>query len=256
MSDTKINVIPEVPESVNNAIKNVTDLPTKGIGQTLSDCWFLAFGGISQAAEKKRIKYTKDLEKFKKELEESLETVPEQRRKEPTTQMVLKTLDEAKYCVEEDDLRRLFVALLTSATDAEKNVHPSFAQIIGQMSKTDATILQSFSPDTMHAICNLHLAVNEKGSFRILADNIFLAGSSSISPQDKSISISSLIRLGLLEIPEDQHASDDKFYEPFKKSIEYISSLSKYPESKLTLEKKIVRLTPLGKSFVSCCMPH
>lgn len=251
-----ININPNLPESVDNAIKNVTDLPTQGIGQTLSDCWFLAFGGISQAAEKKRVKYAKDLEKFKKELEDSLETVPEQRRKEPTTQMVLKTLDEAKYCVEEDDLRRLFVALLTSATDSEKNVHPSFAQIIGQMSKTDATILQSFYPDKIFAICNLRLTVNESGSFRVLADNIFLAGSSSINSHDKSVSISSLIRLGLLEIPEDQHASDDKFYEPFKNSTEYISSLSKYPENKLTLEKKVVHLTPLGKSFVSCCIPH
>lgn len=102
---TDININANLPESVDNAIKNVTDLPTQGIGQTLSDCWFLAFGGISQLAEKRRIKYTKDLEKFKKELEDSLETVPEQRRKEPTTQIVLKTLDEAKYCVEEDDLR-------------------------------------------------------------------------------------------------------------------------------------------------------
>lgn len=63
---TDININANLPESVDNAIKNVTDLPTQGIGQTLSDCWFLAFGGISQLAEKRRIKYTKDLEKFKK----------------------------------------------------------------------------------------------------------------------------------------------------------------------------------------------
>ena len=53
---TDININANLPESVDNAIKNVTDLPTQGIGQTLSDCWFLAFGGISQLAEKRRIK--------------------------------------------------------------------------------------------------------------------------------------------------------------------------------------------------------
>ena len=31
----------DFPESVDNALKNLTDLPSKNVGQTLSDCWFL-----------------------------------------------------------------------------------------------------------------------------------------------------------------------------------------------------------------------
>lgn len=44
----------DFPESVDNALKNLTDLPSKNVGQTLSDCWFLVFGGISQLAEKRK----------------------------------------------------------------------------------------------------------------------------------------------------------------------------------------------------------
>lgn len=33
--------IPELPDSVDNALKNLSDAPTKSIGQTLSDAWFL-----------------------------------------------------------------------------------------------------------------------------------------------------------------------------------------------------------------------
>ena len=32
----------DLPESVDNALKNLTDLPSKNVGQTLSDCWSLA----------------------------------------------------------------------------------------------------------------------------------------------------------------------------------------------------------------------
>lgn len=35
--------IPELPDSVDNALKNLSDAPTKSIGQTLSDAWFLCF---------------------------------------------------------------------------------------------------------------------------------------------------------------------------------------------------------------------
>lgn len=253
---TDININPNLPDSVDNAIKNVTDLPAQGIGQTLSDCWFLVFGGISQAAEKKRVKYAKDLEKFKKELDDSLETVPEQRRKEPTTQMVLKTLDEAKYCVEEEDLRQLFVALLTSATDSGKNVHPSFAQIIGQMSPNDAKILQFFKTDYQKPICNLKLIVDENGSFQLLSHNIFIDGPNNMKLGEKTISISSLIRLGLLEIPFDNHFTDESLYLGFKETAIYKNAKLQFPDNELELEKKIVRLTSLGKLFISCCFPN
>ena len=41
-----INV--EIPDSVDNAVKNLTDKPSANIGQTFADCWFLVFGGITQ----------------------------------------------------------------------------------------------------------------------------------------------------------------------------------------------------------------
>lgn len=58
MSDKDPSLIkfPELPDSIDNAVKNLTDKPTQGIGQTFSDLWFLVFGGITQAADKRRMK--------------------------------------------------------------------------------------------------------------------------------------------------------------------------------------------------------
>lgn len=36
----------EIPECVYKALSNLTEQPTKIIGSTISDIWFLVFGGI------------------------------------------------------------------------------------------------------------------------------------------------------------------------------------------------------------------
>ena len=69
MSDNTTNKIwlinlPEMPESADNAIKNLTDAPTQNVGKTFADLWYLVFGGITQAADKKKMSYAVELEKY------------------------------------------------------------------------------------------------------------------------------------------------------------------------------------------------
>ncbi len=254
-NNTSLINLPELPDSVDNALKNLTDQPTLSIGQTISDCWFLVFGGISQLAEKKKIRYAHNLELFKQELEASVSKIPEENRVEPSSQVVLQALEQAKYCVEEPELRKMFVALLTSSVEPGNHAHPSFSTIISQMSPIDARMLEIFKRSPQCMICDLHYIINSSGSFRPVEDNIFINGPDDISQSAQSNSISSLIHLGLLEIPFDQHAEPESAYDVFKSSDAYIMALRKYPETKLEFHKKIVRLTRLGKSFISCCLP-
>ena len=88
----------DLPESVDNALKNLTDLPSKNVGQTLSDCWFLVFGGISQLAEKRKLKYAKDLEEFKQSLSSKITSIPKENRVEANTQIVMPALESDIYC--------------------------------------------------------------------------------------------------------------------------------------------------------------
>jgi len=66
---------------------------------------------------------------------------------------------------------------------------------------------------------------------------------------------STYLKIFILDIPWDAHLSDSKFYEKFYTSDVYINAKQLYPENELELEKKMVCLTPLGKSFVKCCVP-
>ena len=252
MSEKSFNLI---PDAVNDAAKNITELPTKSIGTTIADCWYLIFGGLSQLADKRRVKYSIELEHFKKELQESLEKVPDNNKQEPSTQIVMSALDDARYCVEEEELRKLFVNLISSSTDSSKTVHPSFSHIIRQMSQNDAKILREFIHTAKHPLCNLKLSSSD-GGFRYINTNMFIPIYHAISDNDVSVSISSLVYLGLLEIPSDRHFKDLSLYEPFKESDQYLSACKIHPTSSLELEHKIVQLTSLGKLFMACCVTN
>lgn len=250
---TDININANLPDSVDNAIKNVTDPISKEIGKTLGDCWFFIFGGISQAAEKKRIKYYQELQAFKEEVKESISKVPEDLKKEPSSQIVLTTLENAKYCVEEKELRDLFTAVLTASVDSSQIVHPSFPHIISQMSPIDARMMKYLVRQSYFPICDIVRMKKNSSSLTVLRQNVFMAGPESISATDKSLSISSLLALGLVEIPIDLCLADEQ-YEIFRTSEQYLDLLRSNIPSELQFDGKIVRLSSLGKLFASCCI--
>lgn len=141
----KITIIPQV---IENALENLTDPPSKGIGNTLSDIWYLIFGGyIGLAAEKKKIKYSIELEKYKKEIEEKILTIPQNKRCEADFQLIGQTLDASKFCVDKEEIRKMFVNLLASTIDNEKcdSVHPSYAEILKEISRDEALLLMYIS---------------------------------------------------------------------------------------------------------------
>ncbi len=51
--DKSINVS-LVPKFIENFINNCLEKPGQAIGTTFADIWFLAFGGISQYADKRK----------------------------------------------------------------------------------------------------------------------------------------------------------------------------------------------------------
>ena len=127
--------LPDIPEAVENAAKNITDYPSKNIGQTFGDIWYLVFGSISQAADKKRMKYANDLEQYKLELDNAINRIPENDRTAPSIQVTGQALENSKYCISSENLREMFVNLISGAMNKnmEAFVHPSFPEIIKQM---------------------------------------------------------------------------------------------------------------------------
>lgn len=76
MSEDKKSLI----DLILNIILNMNDNNAKNlstnISTTIADIWYLVFGGISQAAEKRRIKYNYALQELEKELQQKISEIP------------------------------------------------------------------------------------------------------------------------------------------------------------------------------------
>ncbi|WP_285945265.1 CDP-glycerol glycerophosphotransferase family protein [Thomasclavelia cocleata] len=157
MSEDKKSLIDLVPDSVDNAVKNITDKPTQNMGTTLADIWYLVFGGISQAAEKRKLKYSYALQQFENELQEKISKIPKDKRVEPDIQIVAKALEESKYCVEKETFRNMFSTLITSSMNIDFNnkVHPSYIEILKHMSDFDAKLLVMIYQKNTSSFTNL-----------------------------------------------------------------------------------------------------
>ena len=173
MSDKSKNNIgllnAEIPECVDKALTNLTEQPTKVIGSTISDIWFLVFGGIGHSAEKRKLRYAVELENYNRELHEKIDAIPNEKRVEPDIQIVAPALEASKYCVEKEELRKMFVNLIASSINSDKvvDVHPIFTDIIGKLSSTDAKLFRSIAKGNYDEDCVIFGASIKSISFSL-----------------------------------------------------------------------------------------
>lgn len=244
-----------VPDSVDNAVMNITNDLTQNMGKTLGDIWYLVFGGISHFADKRRMKYAHNLEIFRKELSTSISSIPEENRIDPSIQTTAQALENAKYCLDEKVLRDMFTSLISNSmnSDFSKDVHPSFAEIIKQMSPIDANIIRIFKNSSVNGFAIANYKLNKNGGYQVLLENVFLKYPAASLPEC-SVSISSLVRLGLLRATYDSHILNENIYIPFSKHLWFKMLQEKFPDQSVTVEKGMVFLTPLGRSFTNVCI--
>ena len=231
MSDKNSSLInlPDLPDSIDTAVKNLTDKPTQGVGQTLADVWYLVFGGITQAADKRRMKYAHDLELYKQELSQKIASIPEENLIEPSIQTTAQALENSKYCIESEELRKLFVNLISKSMDNNyvQNVHPSFAEIIKQMSPTDAQILKTLHPDRIFPLVDYILEDKQNLTSETQFSTVYISSLENVSLEAASSAISSLERLGIIALNTNSYCFNKSVYIPYEKTSYYEALSSK-----------------------------
>lgn len=248
----------ELPDFVDKAGENLTTPVTTNAGQTFGDIWFLVFGGISQLAEKRKLRYAVELEKFKHELEAKIETIPEEKRVEPDIQTVGPALENSKYCVESEKIREAFANLISRSMnqDYSRYIHPSFADMLKQMSPLDAQNLLLFKKRKNYPICDINCEMKGSSGYTTIFSNLFIANSEQNNYELQAQSISSLARFGLIDIPAYASLADEKLYDDFKENPMYMVFKAGIPEEigNVSLKRKKVDITPLGEAFIRACL--
>ena len=264
-SDTNKEVIESVVDS--EAFSNIVNPPTTVIGNALSDLLNIAFGhSLHEKSEKSRLKHQKRIEEFSKKLNENVSAIPEEHRIPPKESVVGPALEATKYYFEEDEIREMFEKLITNSMDDRQatKVHPSFTEIIKQMSPLDAQNLKLFKKEMQLPIVQFIARSNK--DYIPIATNIFISNPSCQDINLQAVSISALCRIGLLEVKYDRYITNETLYKPFlslplyketENQLKTVNAVSKtLNENNRTLEckKGIVQLTPIGQSFISVCL--
>lgn len=206
-----------IPDSIDNAAKNLSDKPTSAIGQTIADLWQLTLGGrIALAAEKQKLKYAHDLEEYRRTLESKVSTIPEDKQIIAPIQIAAQALDDSKYCVETEELRNLFANLIARSMHADYSgkLHPSFSKIAQQLSPLDAKMLELLNEwEIYKGIGVVDCKKDEQnGGFIILAEGIPVIWPQNYNAFDAARSLVVLQQLGLVKIPDGSHFKNDILY--------------------------------------------
>lgn len=261
----------EIPKSVDQACENLTSKPTQEMGNTLADIWFLVFGGLTERAEKKRLKVAANIEQYKAELTSAVKAIPEESWQEPKLQIAGPALEKSQYCVEEKELRAMFVKLISRSMDKsfEDKIRPSFADIISQMAPLDAQNLIGIGKSGNQApIAEFRNNLAKEG-YQTVKTNVFLQNPEVNNIDVQASSLSELSRLGLLSISYEQYSLNPGLYDVFEQHPlfqrlklfippipdgGYQFPRDNHLIKNVEVKKGIAELTPLGIDFLDVCL--
>jgi len=195
---------------------------------------------------------------------ERLKKTPEQNRKSPDPEIAVPIMQALTYTVQNETLREMYLNLLANAMDKTKDsvTHPSFVNLIKQMSSLDAKVFEKLSKRFEEYIPVLNPTIGTKGT------NQFYPG---ITPWwfigwiiegytifDISASLVRLDKFWLIELMFDRTAwNKDKY-----KTLEQDTILQKILSDriKITWEdlelkgtKSLLHINEYGKQFQLAC---
>lgn len=203
-----------------------------------------------------------NLEKTKVLLAERLKHVEENELVSPEPYVALPAIVALSYSMDSEELRDLYANLLSKAMvlGTKDKVHPSFVEIIKQLSPLDAIVFKEIMESSIKPIIDLYISNIDDKSEIITIENITWL--------DKDyevvvVALANLTRLGLIEIPDDYNYNNDSNYNlvrlssTYKKIFETLNCEMKTIKLKnleVKEKKKFIKLNALSESFYKICV--
>lgn len=208
------------------------------------------------------------IEETTKLLEIKLANISPEKIIPPEPYVAVPAIQAISYCMNCEELRDMFASLLASAMNSDKkdDVHPSFVEIIKNLSPLDAKIINflNLKNNDKIPIVNYQFSKIQRTSFLQLEagkqvtdilNHVILIDDIETNVLKTSTSIHNLERLGLISINYTSSISDSHLYDKFEKTDlynEYRSSKSLNPnleDFEIEIVKGILKPTPYGMLF-------
>lgn len=257
--------VDDLIEGVGKAIKTVPEIYEDGLkestqegGKTLS----LIPRTINAALAPLRIWIAEreyNVAETEKLLAEKLEKVSADSIVSPEAYVAVPALQAISYCMNSEELRNMYANLLATSMLLEKkgNAHPSFVEIIKQLSPDEAKLLKKISKEgDSYPLIDVKLNVNGGGYITQVHNFTLLAEGVCDYPNNVFTYLDNLSRLKIIDIPFGIKLNNDEIYKKIE-SYEEIQNLinSTVPEGySWEIERKKFEVTQFGKSFIETCV--
>ena len=193
-------------------------------------------------------------------VQEKTKHIPEEKLTEPEAYVAIPAVQQLSYCYDSEELRELYANLLVSSMnkDTKPYVHPSFVDIIKQLSPMDAKVIEIMRQEkTVLPVVTVKLISKKTQAFKVILGDYSI----DLLPLFKdpiilSASLQNLDRLSIIQIRYDRQISPDERYNCFYEDNIYKEIVTLFAEendSEITLLKGVIELTEFGRSFCEIC---
>lgn len=195
----------------------------------------------------------------KENLKDKLSNTPIENLTEPESNIVIPAYEALRYSLDKDKLKEMYVNLIASSmvNDTKAKAHPSFVEVIKQLSSFDAEFLKILFYDGTTQIPKIKPRIQSSENNY---DGVDICRSI-LSPkyykdtkqlQNYFFSLDNFERLKLIEVNDSYYLNPPSLYDDIIASIDN-ESFSKTREDLpyLNLIKGSITLTEFGKQFIS-----
>lgn len=176
---------------------------------------------------------------FEADLTEQLEDIPDENLQTPPGHVMGPAMQGLGFTLDEPDLKQMYLRLLAAASDNRRSdvAHPSFAQIIRELSSAEAGLLMVVLSSPQLPIARIKLTTRPN-EWRDLRHNVLAwSDASERTPEELNLRaawIDNWIRLGLVEVTYSERvAPSDGFPDPY----EWVEKMPDYPKIEKPLDE-------------------
>lgn len=196
------------------------------------------------------------LAETEKLLEKKLEHVGEDKIVTPEAYVAVPAIQAISYSMDNEELRNLYANLLAKSmnTDTKDFVHPSYVEIIKQMSPLDALVLKDIYDSIITPVIDLYVSNQEGGEF---GHKFNITWMTFASYDSICVSLDNLIRLGLIEISNNHSYKEDVTYKFVRDTKDYVAiktELEALNKGAVSERKRYIKKTALLNSFYEICV--
>lgn len=196
-------------------------------------------------------------------IREVLNNIPNDKKIKPDIRVFVPLLQQLSYSMNENYIKEIYKKMLESTMNSDKAsiVHPSFINILSQLSSDEIKILDALPLSTLNfePLISMNMIIGKKGTEITKVKYFSDIGYGKCQyPSNICKYIENLERLKLIEIPYGKKLANENLYKrliehPALESIRSHNKLNNEIEIVYKYDKMYYTLTSFGMDFISCC---